>query len=328
MNKNEPTAPVALIGVGNMGREYARVLKALGHEFSAHGRGEESAAAFAGETGVRPSTGDLGAQFALRGGFPDTAVVAVTTDSLAPVVALLLKGGTRRILVEKPGGLTPEEVEGVARLDQHDRVLVAYNRRFYPSVAEARRMIAEDGGVTSFAFEFTELADRIGKTHHAPPLKETWFFGNSTHVVDLAFFLAGAGADPAPIRFDANLVAGQLDWHPAAARFAGCGEVGNGILFSYRADWESGGRWAIEMNTPVQRLMLAPLETLQIQRRGEFGVHHVTSLAAEPLEGCKPGLAEMTQSFLSELDDPRFLTLRDQAARLKMFSRMLYAGKT
>lgn len=316
--------PVALIGCGYMGREYLKVLRSLNRPFTVHGRGQASAEKFEADTGVRPFAGSLSEQFKELGGFPDTAIVAVTTDSLAPVVTELLEGGTRSILVEKPAGLTPAEVAEVAALDVDDRVTVAYNRRFYPSVSAARKIIAEDGGVTSFAFEFTERSDIIRQTKHAAPLKQTWFFGNSTHVVDLAFFLAGVEGDPSPIRFASTLVAGELDWHPAASRFAGCGTTGTDTLFSYRADWGSGGRWTVEINTANRRLILAPLEKLATQKRGEFDIHLVDDLPAEPVEGCKPGLAEMTAAFLSGNPDGRFLTLRDQAKRLAAFNQMLY----
>lgn len=321
---NPDSSSIALIGSGYMGKEYVKVLQRLDRPFTVHGRGEASAGKFQEETGIRPLTGSLGAQFQETGGFPGTAIVAVTTDSLAPVVAQLLKGGTRSILVEKPAGLTPAEVAEVAALDTEDRVMVAYNRRFYPSVSAARKIIAEDGGVTSFAFEFTERSDLIRGTKHAASLKQTWFFGNSTHVVDLAFFLAGVAADPSTIRFASTLAAGEIDWHPAAARFAGCGTTGENTLFSYRADWTSGGRWAVEINTLKRRLMLAPLEKLAMQMRGEFDILPIEELPAEPLEGCKPGLAEMTATFLEGRIDDRFLTVRDQAKRLAAFNRMLY----
>jgi predicted dehydrogenase len=323
---HQPDGPLAVVGAGYMAREYAKALRALGADFTVHGRGADSAARFEAETGLRVSTGPLAAQFGEGRAVPARAIVAVTTDSLAPVTRSLLDLGVGRILLEKPGGLTPEEIADLAAHPGADRVAIAYNRRFYPSVERARALIAEDGGVASFAFEFTELSDRIRQTAHAAPLKRTWFYGNSSHVVDLAFYLAGASGDPAAIDFAAALVDGAIDWHPAAARFAGCGRIAGGPLFTYKADWESGGRWAVEMNTRRRRLILAPLETLAMQMRGSFAVEPVADLPAEPAAGLKPGLAAMLTAFLSDAPDApddRLLPLIVQAKRIAAFSRML-----
>lgn len=50
-----------------------------------------------------------------------------------------------------------------------------------------KKIIAEDGGITSFNFEFTEWAHVIEKLDYPREVFENWFFVNSTHVVDLAF---------------------------------------------------------------------------------------------------------------------------------------------
>ena len=64
-------------------------------------------------------------------------------------------------------------------------------------------------------FEFTEWAHRIGPLVKAPGVKERLVLGNSTHVIDLAFYLGGL-----PTELNA-LVAGGLEWHPQWLRFRG-----------------------------------------------------------------------------------------------------------
>ena len=68
-------------------------------------------------------------------------------------------------------------------------VYIAYNRRFYASVLEAKRRIDEDGGLSSFIFEFTEWSHSITNLDKTKFQLNNWFIGNSTHVIDAAFFL-------------------------------------------------------------------------------------------------------------------------------------------
>ena len=72
-------------------------------------------------------------------------------------------------------------------IDFDAKVLIAYNRRFYSSVEKAREIITEDGGIQSCIFEFTEWAHKIIALSKANGVKEHWFLGNSSHVIDLVF---------------------------------------------------------------------------------------------------------------------------------------------
>ena len=170
-------------------------------------------------------------------------------------------------------------------------IYVGYNRRFYASVHKAREIISNDGGVSSFNFEFTEWSHEIKNLSKAPGVKESWFLVNSSHVVDLAFNLGG---EPKKI---SCYTSGGLSWHPNASKFYGAGISVYGALFSYQANWESPGRWGIEICTNKHRLIFRPLEKLQIQEienvNSEFAV-----INDEIDLSFKPGLYEQTKVFL------------------------------
>lgn len=89
-------------------------------------------------------------------------------------------------------------------------VFYAYNRRYFASVLKAQEIIAEDGGVKSFNFEFTEWGHVIEKSGHSAEDLSNWFYANSSHVVDLAFFLGGT-----PTQMNC-VTAGELTWHKPA----------------------------------------------------------------------------------------------------------------
>jgi predicted dehydrogenase len=283
---------VWIVGVGPMGVEHARALQALQEPFVAVGRSVESTSRFAERTGVVAEAGGL--ERSLLQGAPSHAIVAVGVPELFQVTSALISAGTQHILVEKPAATTAAEVhalrDAAAAVGAH--VHIAYNRRTYASVRRAREIIDEDGGVSSLHFEFTEFADRVGPSKSPEAVKAAWFFANSSHVVDLAFFLAGA-----PRAWSA-WSAGGLSWHPSASRFVGAGVTERDALFSYGANWESGGRWGVEVMTPRRRLLLRPLEELSQQLRSEVAITPVL-LDVEAEGGCKPGVREMVRAWLA-----------------------------
>lgn len=286
---------IFLIGTGPHAIDYAKVMKAQNVIFTVIGRGEVSAANFEKATGIKAITGGV-EKFIRISGFSANAyvIIATGTEALMPSLLLVLKAGVEKVLVEKPAAISIGELlANEENLKPYaDKVLVAYNRRFYASVAEAKRLIEEDGGLQSMHFEFTEWAHKIEPLHKAFGVKENWFFANSTHVVDLAFFLAGN-----PAEWQAYSKSGKLTWHEKT-NFAGAGITENGVLFSYISNWESAGRWAIELLTGKRRIYLKPLETIGIQLKGTIPViEHVFDDSLD--KKFKPGLYNQVDDFLN-----------------------------
>lgn len=298
-----------LAGAGSMAVAYARVLDALGAEYLVVGRGAESANSFEEQTGNAPVQGGLGAFLAEKDKeLPEAAILALPVSELAGAAIDLMAHGIRRLLVEKPAGLTLDEIRHVAQASEETgaQVCVAYNRRYYASVRAARRMIEEDGGVSSVQFEFTEVQERVLAANAEAQVLENWFFANSSHVIDLAFFLGGI-----PVELSA-CKAGALDWHPAGAVFTGSGKTKSGALFSYHADWSSAGRWSVDVCTPKRRLILKPLEGLKVQTKGSFEIEDVTLDDHEDRD-FKPGIYLQTKDFLSRSDPGQLLQIQEHA---------------
>ena len=304
-----------LIGAGGMAQKYAQVLQGLHLPFEVIGRGADSAAKFENATGKSVRTGGL--TDALRADkAPAKAIVAVGVEQLAPTTAELIRAGVKRIMVEKPAGLDLVEIESLNRIAEENgaSVLLAYNRRFYGSVQQARQYIAEDDGVLSAQFEFTEWSHVIAPLVKGSGVKERWLLGNSSHVIDLAFHLIGRPADWKCWH------AGSIDWHPAAARFAGAGITEQNVMFSFLADWQAPGRWGLELLTAKRRLILRPMEQLQVTPLGTVKIE-----AMPPLDNLdqdyKPGLYRQTQAFL-EGNDHLFCTLQEQVENVRIYSKI------
>ena len=92
------------------------------------------------------------------------------------------------------------------------------------------------------------------------------------------------------------------------------------VLLSYFADWEAPGRWVVEVLTHKNRLILRPMEQLQLTQLGSVKVE------TEPLEDkldldFKSGLYRQTEAFLQQ-DSTYFCTLEEQVMHVELYSEM------
>lgn len=311
---------VWLVGAGGMALDYLKVLRALDCRITVIGRGEESARKFEAQCDHPVVSGGLEAFLASRPSVADAAIVAVGVEALAPTTMSLLQAGVRRILLEKPGALNRTQIEALqaeARA-RGAEVVIAYNRRFFAATLAAQQMIKEDGGVQSLNFEFTEWGHVIEELTKAPGVKEAWLLGNSTHVIDLAFYLGGEASELHAF------TAGALSWHPSSAVFAGAGRTVNGALFSYKANWGAPGRWGVEILTSQRRLIFRPMEALQVMRKGSVAIEPVPiDLTLD--QAFKPGLHEQTRRFLAG-NTEGMCSLADQARQWPLYERIAGYG--
>jgi predicted dehydrogenase len=274
-----------------MAVDYCKILTELKSDFAVIGRGGSSARIFKEKTGLDVITG--GVEIAIKeNAIPGRAIVATGVEQLATTVKILMNAGVKHILVEKPGGFY-QDIEELAGLAEKFGVnlRLAYNRRYFASVIAAKEMITADGGVVSFNFEFTEWAHTIEPLQKGEGVKEQWFLANSSHVVDLAFYLGGQ-----PINLS-SFVNGSLSWHPSASNFAGAGVTKDGALFSYHSNWNAPGRWGVEILTDKRRLIFRPMEKLHIQKKGSVAIEEFVT-NDELDKKFKPGLFLQVKDFL------------------------------
>ena len=300
-----------------MAIDYLKVLDALECETTIVGRTEASALMFKEKTGKNVFIGGL-ELFLRENSMLDynACIVAVGIEQLKNITLLLLANGAKKILLEKPGARNLEEVEDIylASLEKKASIYIAYNRRYYSSAITAQKMIVEDGGPTSFQFEFTEWSHKIEPLDKKEGVKEAWFIGNSTHVVDLAFYLGGK---PEIINSKATT---PNSWH-SATNFVGSGQSLNGALFSYHANWHSPGRWSVEIMTRKSRYVLRPLEELKIQKIGSIELNSVEIDNKLDL-AFKPGLFLQTKDFL-ENNFEILKSIKEQVNDMKVYEKML-----
>ena len=300
---------LALIGAGPMARAYGHALRELGTDTMVVGRGEASAKAFTDDVGLPVLTGGLTANADTVRGCTH-AIVAAPVPALSALSREVVELGVPTVLVEKPAGLNLEDVQALAdAATAHGaNVFVAYNRRFYASVREAKRRIEADGGPTSFRFEISEWSKRIADSPNTPDTLAAWFLANSSHVIDMAFFLGGY-----PTHVSGS-VAGSTGWHEPAV-FVGHGVADTGALFSYHGDWNAAPRWMVEVGTRGHTYMFNPLETLRVRTADGFAIEEVELPGTDDDRRFKPGILRQTEAFVH--GSPDLLGITDHAHHLR-----------
>lgn len=316
------TSPnIWLIGAGPMAIDYANVLKAQEREFCCITRSLSSAADFFTQTECEAQSGGLQKFLSNQPDIPEHVIVATGIEMLSSVAKLLLDYGIKSILLEKPGGLDLNEIKQTLSLanDCHAKVYVAYNRRFYASVEAAQRLIAEDGGATSVNYEITEWSHVIEKTDIAEEVKNHWFIANTSHVVDLAFYLGGKPRELAAF------TSGATSWHNSSANFSGAGVTETNALFAYHGNWNAPGRWFLEVSTDKRRFIFRPLEQLKVQMLGSVAVENV-EIDDQFDRDFKPGLYQQTASFLAGSNE-FMCDLEEHLINMKSYYKMAnYTG--
>lgn len=305
-----------LIGAGPMSADYAKILEAQEQNFLIVGRGSNSALELEEKIGHPVITGGLEDFLLDSPSTPSAAIVSVGIEKLYTTTIELLNYGVKQLLVEKPGGLTSAEIEHIKSLSEQvgASTYIAYNRRFYSSVLKAQELIQEEGGVRTFNFELTEWSHVIEKLKKGDGVLSKWFLGNSTHVADLAFYLGG---QPSEI---SCFTSGSLSWHPSSSAFAGAGRTKAGALFNYGADWESAGRWSVEVLTNKNRYILRPMEALSVQKRGTIAQVEV-KINDELDKEYKPGLYLQVQAFLAN-DSTSLCSIKEQCSLFSSYEQM------
>lgn len=316
--KNEE---VLLIGAGPMAISHAQVLKGMDLKFIVVGRGKQSAKSFQEETKINVITGGIDKWLSENKEYPKYVIVAVTGTQLGKVTRTLIKHGIKNILLEKPGGLDNNDIKSVAEnaKKSNTNIFLGYNRRFYASALKAKEIIEEDGGVNSYYFEFTEWPHTIVPLKKDPEVKKRWVLHNSTHVIDLAFYLGG---EPEEIH---SYLRGGFDWHPDGSIFTGAGVSKGGALFSYHSNWDAPGRWGVEILTQKHRLIFRPLEKLQIIKLKSVALEEVKIDDQLDIK-YKPGLYRQLKAFL-EGDSSNFINIHQHAARLEVFNIICHGGE-
>ncbi len=285
---------VLVVGAGLIAREYVKVLLAQNKTPIVVSRGKEKAKQLKEHfPKVIVKTGGL-ISYLEENKCPNYSIVATSRVDLASNTILLINKGCKQILVEKPLTYSLNEAIEIRNLanNKKSNVFIAFNRRGYQSVLKAKKMIEEDGGVSSFHFNSTEALFTIIPHNHDKMDLEYLGIGNSCHPIDTAFYLGGM-----PKMIDCKYYGKGFSVHPSGSIFIGIGETQTGIPFTYHSNWEAPGRWSIEIMTKRRKLLFSPMERLQQQKLNSFAIEEVPLDYSLDID-YKPGFYYQVEAFL------------------------------
>ena len=130
-----------LVGAGPMASTYAKVLSSLtNRSVTIIANTPIRSKVLAEKYGMNYFAGGL--QNALKSlPIPDAAIIALPVDILAKAAYELVVAGVSKVLIEKPGCLSSDELLPIiTAVKKHENfVAIAYNRRYLSSVIEARK---------------------------------------------------------------------------------------------------------------------------------------------------------------------------------------------
>ncbi len=307
---------VLVIGGQEMAKQYISALSNFGIKdvtlISKSGGGLDD---FCKEKGVK----------SLVGGFEDQLpnvkkvdLVIIACPILLTVKAaeLAIDNGQDNILIEKPGSLYYDELLTLHRKVNSQKIRVGYNRLVYPNLHKLKQLVAQEDGITSCRFSFTEWIHRMDLKKDDPEVYHRWGISNSLHVISMAFELIGMPKDIQTYQH------GKFDWHPTGSIFVGSGISDKEIPFSYNADWGSGGRWGIEVNTKENSYQLIPLEDLYVCPKGKVSWDKVPFNTAYP--EIKQGIAEEIAIMLDNemIQNCELITLEKAAKYIQIAEKI------
>ena len=312
---------VLIIGGGYMGKEYAHVLEQLGiNDVTIVTKSPKQASDFSAKFDYTILDGGFEKQLSSVGK-KDLVIIAIPTELLISATKLAIKTGQTRILLEKPGSLFHKELFSLNEIIDQQKVRIGYNRLLYPNFHKIKQLAKNEGGITSCKFDFTEWIHKIPFGVYQQDEYTLWGISNSLHVISMAFELIGMPKEIASFQF------GKLDWHTSGSIFVGAGTSEENIPFSYHANWESSGRWMVEIMTKENSYRLMPLEKIFVCKKGTVEWKTVDFQVA--FQELKFGIAEEVVAMLDdELEDEIGMVTLEKAIEYNKLAEKIFGYDT
>jgi len=317
-NLNFENKKIVIIGAGWMAEQYCNALFTMKiKNVTVISRKEESSRRCCKKYGYKPLYGGYKDNLPKLGVF-DLVIVATPIHELKTAATFAINCGNKNILVEKPGALYSSILNNwVKETENTDvRIRIAFNRHTYPTLWKLKEITKEEK-ITSCFYTFTEWVHTINFTNNQPDVYKRWGIANSLHLISMAHNLIGMPKEISSYR------SGSLTWHPSGAQFVGAGVTETDIPFSYQADWESAGRWGIEIMTNHSAYRLIPLEKLYRCSKGSVNWEEIGCISTYP--NVKEGVAEEITIMLNkELEKEIPLVTLKQATLLTKLAEKIF----
>ena len=321
-----PTKRLAIIGTTDIAVAHLNASRAAGFDVVHIAGSPQSATApkFAKTHGIGKVWDDPMVLAADKDAW-DALIIASSTESMIGLVAVAAKTG-KPVLAEKPIGYTSSSLDPL--LPANKNVVVGFNRRFYPSVQEAKRFIAS-GAPCLLHLELPESVLVDSKTGTQDVSRVTT---NSTHGLDLINYVTGG------LTIESVYSVGSAGDNRGRVLIA---KSQRGDLCSVSANWNAPANFSLTIDRGNERFELRPLEIGALYRGMEvvpptvetplrtYKPIKVTNFApSDDNSALKPGFLGQSQALLNQIDGKHSdvaATLHDAKIALQ-FAEALISG--
>jgi len=314
MRKDNLKKNTLIVGAGYMAQEYIKTFNRLKINYDLIGNKEKKVKILSKKYGKLFHFGGI-KNYNVKKTYSH-CVICVNEDKIFYSLIDVLNKGIKNILIEKPGGNNFNEIKKIknAAKKYKSNVYIAYNRRFYENIFFIKKIIKKDGGVISADFSFTEWTDKIKKLKYKNDIFRKWFYFNSLHIIDLIFHLIGK-----PKKMSSY--SGNVLFPFKNSTFVGSGFTEKKIYFSYHSNWNSAGRWGINLYTKNKKIILSPIEKIFVQKKNSLDV---TEMKFKKIfdNKLKPGLAKMILEFTLNKKKKTIETYNDYCKCLPIYEKI------
>jgi predicted dehydrogenase len=238
---------LGLVGAGGIAEFHVPALRAAGFEVAAvcARPGSTRARDFANRHGIAQVLPDTSSMLAARDRWDALVIAIPIEDTLAVLLEAVATGAP--VLVEKPVAYRASDLAPL--LGRPLPVQVAYNRRFYRTVAAARDEVRNGPPVmaTLTLPESVGMEGADGMLH---------FFSNSVHGLDMIRFVFGDVTVTAVKRLS--------DERGRPCGLAALLQSPRGDVVQFIGNWGAPANFALTIDRPGRRLELRPLEAAAV----------------------------------------------------------------
>lgn len=218
------------------------------------------------------------------------AVVLAVNEISVQVVALEALQYPWLLLIEKPAGSTYDEAALIA-MQGNERSFVALNRRYFESTRRLLGLLEEDDAPRFVVVDDQQDLEEAERAGRGRSVLDNWMYANSIHLIDLLRLFCRGTVETVDV---------HEPWRPEHPTIVAA-SVGfsSGDRGMYVARWNRPGPWSVSVSTDQNRWVMAPLESLSVQPRGE---RRLRAVRLKPSENLKPGLARLSQDVVRALE--------------------------
>ena len=270
---------LALIGCGNIAEFHAPAFREAGFDLAAvtSRPGSTRLRPFAEKHQIPLVFDDPASLFEARRQW-DAVLIMASTEATMENLMLAVQSDAP-VMVEKPVSVHATDLEPL--INKGLPVLVAYNRRFYRTVREARREVTEGGPVLAHM----AIPDSVTTPDHPDddPGYLDRFFSNSVHGLDMLRYIFG------DLRVEH--VQRNRNSNGAITALAAILSAGDGSTVQLTANWKAPANFTLTLDRPGHRLELWPFEAGAVYE----GMEVVEPTPESPIRSFKPKMIDQVK---------------------------------